>query len=271
MSEQPIETLAITFFEQPVLAARVADGTIWLSVRDLCDAVGLASASQIRRLDRHQDLHTVVRRLRVPTAGGMQEQVFLRLEYVPAWIVSVNRARASAVVQQRLHFLWEFGVRHVYDAIAQAGGLPTGSSRNIEDLRDLTRLDDTITGLAAQQQALEESQDKARQAWRGHEQRIRALETALAERAQLSNAQRGHIYQLVEMWAQARVARERVTMAAAKAACWGAIKAKYDVAKYEHILSRDYDACVAYIRQSYERLTGESLPGEQLDFLDRDE
>ncbi len=58
MSEQPIETLVITFFEQPVLAARVADGTIWLSVRDLCDAVGLASASQIRHLDRHQDLHT---------------------------------------------------------------------------------------------------------------------------------------------------------------------------------------------------------------------
>jgi hypothetical protein len=271
MTEQPVETLAVTFFEHPVLAARVADGTIWLSVRDLCDAVGLASASQIRRLDQHQDLHTVVCRLRVLTAGGMQEQVFLRLEYVPAWIVSVNRARASATVQQRLHFLWEFGVRHVYDAIAQAGGLPTGSSRNIEDLHDLTRLDDAMSGLAAKQQALEESQDKARQAWRDHEQRIRALEEALTERARLSNAQRGHIYQLVEIWAQARMTRDRITMSAAKATCWGAIKAKFDVAKYEHILSRDYDACVAYIRQSYERLTGGSLPGEQLDFLDRDE
>jgi hypothetical protein len=224
---EPIETLVVTFFEHPVLAARMVDGTILLSVRDLCDAVGLASSSQIRRLDQHQDLSTVVRRLRVPTAGGMQEQVFLALEYVPAWIVSVNRARASTVVQERLHYLWEFAVRHVYDAIAQTGGLPTGSSRNIEDLRDLARLDDAIIGLAAQQQALEESQDKARQAWRDHENRIRALETTLAERAQLSNAQRGHIYQLVQMWA--RAARDRITTAAAMSACWGAIKAKFDV------------------------------------------
>lgn len=226
---EPIETLVVTFFEHPVLAARVVDGTILLSVRDLCDAVGLASSSQIRRLDQHQDLSTVVRRLRVPTAGGMQEQVFLALEYVPAWIVSVNRARASALVQERLRYLWEFAVRQVYDAIAQTGGLPTGSSRNIEDLHDLARLDDAITGLAAQQQALEESQDKARQAWRDHENRIRALEMTLAERARLSNAQRGHIYQLVQMWAQARAARDHITTAAAMSACWGAIKAKFDV------------------------------------------
>jgi hypothetical protein len=48
------ETLVVTFFETPVLAARVRDGTILLSIRDLCDAVGLRRYSQVVALTRTQ-------------------------------------------------------------------------------------------------------------------------------------------------------------------------------------------------------------------------
>ncbi len=268
---EPIETLVVTFFETPVLAVRAGDGSILLSLRDLCAATGLDVSSQRRRLRADTDLRDGLRTMRAPTAGGMQEQDFLILEFVPAWISTVNRTKAAPVVRERLRYLRLFSIRQVYDAIAQAAGLPEGPSRNIEDLRDLQRYDEAIRGIAERQQALEQSQEKARQAWRDHEQRLRQLETGIQHTASLSATQRGQIYQLVQIWAQARVEREGVTSSAAFAACWGAIKTRYTVAKYEHIPASKYQDCVDFIRRAYERMAGEPLQGEQLPLLEDDE
>ena len=255
MSE-PIETLVVTFFEHPCFTARLADGTIALSIRDLCDAIGLRLYSQLRRLRADPDLAEGIVRLRVPTAGGMQDQDFLILEFVAAWVSTTDRSRASAIVQERLRYLRIFSIRHVNDAIARAAGLPEGPSRNIEELNDLSRYDEAIRGLAQQQRAMEESQEKARQAWRDHELRLRTIETQLVGEVVLSRSQRGVIYQLVQSWAQARVEHEHITSAAAFAGCWSAIKARYKVAKYEDIRASQFDDCVADIQRAYQQLTG---------------
>ena len=254
-----VETLVVTFFEHPVYAARVRDGTILLSIRDLCDAIGLNLSSQLRRLRADEDLRDGLQRLRVPTAGGIQEQDFLILEFVPAWISGVNRRRASVAVRERLRYLRLFSIRQVYDAIAQTAGLPEGRSSNIEDLQDLRHFDEAMEGIALRQEALEQSQEKARIAWRDHEQRLRRLEEQLTTTTTISQAQRGQIYQMVQLWAQARIAHEQVSSAAAFAGCWAAIKTRYNVAKYEHIPAGQYDDCVSYIQRAYAKLTGQPL------------
>lgn len=254
---EPRETLAITFFEQPVLAVRGNDGTILLSIRDLCAATGLNLSSQLRRLRADDDLSTGLQRLRVQTGGGPQEQDFLILEFVPAWISSVNRRRASIVVQERLRYLRLFSIRQVYDAIARTAGLPEGPSSQIEDLADLQHYDEAIQGIASKQQALEQSQEKARQAWRDHEQRLRVLEAQLSQTATISAEQRGQIYQLVQHWAQARIDREQITAQTAFTGCWAAVKTRYKVAKYEHIPAHEYANCVEFISRAYTKLTGE--------------
>ena len=258
-AHEPVETIAVTFFDQPVLAARIADGTIGLSLRDLCAVTGLNQAAQARRLRRDEELRDGLYQLRVQTAGGPQDQLFLMLEFVPAWLSSVSRARATPVARERLRYLKIFAIQHVYNAVACAAGLPEGDSRRIEDLRDLDRFDAAMQGIAERQQALEASQDKARQAWRDHEERIRQLEAQLAAPATLSVGQRGSVYQLVQAWALARVEREQITTQAAFAGCWAAIKTRYKVAKYEHIPAREYDDCVQYIHRAYEKLTGQAL------------
>ncbi|GAC1552882.1 MAG: hypothetical protein NVS2B7_28860 [Herpetosiphon sp.] len=257
--EVPIETLAVTFFEQPVLAARSADGTIYLSIRDLCTAVGLSLPSQLRRLRADEDLQAGLHRFRVLTAGGPQEQDFLILEFVPTWISSVNRRRASITVQERLRYLRLFSIRQVYAAVAQAAGLPVGPSSNIEELADLQHYDEAFQGIATRQHALEESQERARQAWRDHEQRLRQLEEQLGSASTISVGQRGVLYQQVQRWAQARIDHEQIAASAAFAGCWAAIKTRYNIAKYEHLPARQYADCLDYIGRSYEKLTGMPL------------
>ena len=253
----PVETLPVTFFDHAVLAARLPDGTIVLSLADLCFVTGLNQKAQVRRLRRDEELRDGVYQVRVPTPGGPQEQLFLMLEFVPAWLSSVSRAHATPAARERLRYLKIFAIQHVYNAVASAAGLPEGASRQIEDLRDLERFDSAVQGIAERQQALEESQNKARHAWRDHEQRLRQIEAHLA--VTISVEQRGMIYQMVQAWALARVEHEHMTSQAAFAGCWAALKTRFKVAKYEHLPAHAYDACVQYIRRAYEQLTGQPL------------
>lgn len=81
--EEPIEQLAVTLFETPCLAVRSRDGTISMTIRDVCDAIGLWLSGQLRRLRAHPDLKVDLARFRVATAGGMQAVDCLILEFVP--------------------------------------------------------------------------------------------------------------------------------------------------------------------------------------------
>jgi hypothetical protein len=267
MSE-PSEQLVFTFFETPVLAVRSADGTIYLSLFDLCTTTNLNLSSQRRRIRADEELHDGLRRFRALTAGGVQEIDFLLLEYVPAWLSTVNRTKAAPAAKERLRYLRIFIIREVYDSIARTAGLPTGSSRNIESLEDLQRFDEAVTGIDERQRALEESLDKARQAWKDHEERIRQLEAQLAQAATIGIGQRGIIYQLVQAWAQARVEREEIPFGNAIAGCWAVLKKRYGIAKYEHLPMAKYEDCIAFIKRSYQTLTSEELTGDQLSLPD---
>jgi len=196
-AETPRESLAITIFNMPTLAVRATDGLIYLAIRDLCNAVGLSRQSQMRRLRADEDLREGIKTFRIATPAGMREQEFLQLELVPLWITSVSRRKAEPEIQERLRFFKLHIIQHVHRSITEAAGLPSESSRDIEDLRDLGRYDESITGIAEHQQAMQESQDKARQAWREHERRIQALEEQVRQYLPLSDAQQGRVYHLV--------------------------------------------------------------------------
>ena len=264
---EPRERLVVTFFEHPCLAIRSADGSIYVAIRDLCDAVGLQLAAQLRRLKRDSELQTGVLQARVATAGGVQEQDFLLLEMVPWWLSSVSRARASAVVAERLKYLRLFALKTVYDAFAQAATLPQGPSRAIEDLADLGRLDDAMTMVAERQRQIEESQDKARSAWRTLDSRVRALEAQVG--GTLSAQQSGYLYHLVHAWADARTQHEAaLEVGEARRACFATLKARYRVAKYDQIPATMYADAVDYVRREYTRLTGATLDLPEQSSLD---
>ena len=115
-----------------------------------------------------------------------------------------------------------------------------------------------MTTIAERQRVIEESQQKARSAWRDLDERVRVLEEKVS--GVISTSQRGHIYQLVQAWATARITREpALTRGEVFQACWGAIKTRYRIAKYEHLPAAQYADCVSYIKGAYKRLTGEEL------------
>jgi hypothetical protein len=255
-----------------VLAARTDDGTIALAIRDVCQALAIDVATQLRRLRAHAVLSEGMRRFLITTGGGPQAQEFLELELIPTWLLMINAARVSEAVRPRLLWLQRYIVREVYRAFATLGGLPEQESRQIEDLADLGRLHTALGELADRQQMLESRQgtietrqEQARQAWRDIRTEIRAIAARVAAVEQhacgvISRAQRGEVYQLMQAWGAAKAAREpRLTKAAAYAACWTILKTRYRIARYEDLPAARYAECVAFIQHSYQALTGEEL------------
>ena len=251
------ERLPITIFEDVALAIRGNDGLIYLAVSDICAVVQLAPYSQLRRIRSNEDLVDGLVRAAIDTGYGVKEQYFLQLELYPLWLIGVNTRKAAPQVRGRLQHLKRYLIAEVYAAFARITGLPESSSRDLEDLRELDQIETALNDLAARQQRLEESQARARQAWRDLDARMRALEGQRDE--VITDAQRGYLYTLVQAWGQARAERQPESVRNPYAACWAALKARFRLSRYEDLPKREYPTAVAFVRDAYRQLTGTDL------------
>jgi hypothetical protein len=279
-----VEQLPITLLDSVVLSARRDNGQIYLSIRDISAALSLSRPTQQRRLRTHAVFSQALARFHIQTPGGTQTQTFIELEKVSAWLLGINISKVNEEMQARLLHFQIYLVREVHAAFSRLTGLPEQSGA-IEDLDSLGRIDTAMIVLSERQSEIEESQDRARQAWRKMDDemaalraRIEALEAeqhaaTAAPAAQssptISREQRGYIYQLVQAWADAATAQDsRLSAGAARAACWVAVKKRYKLAKYDHLPAERYDDCVRFIRTQYRALTGEDLDAPEQQSLD---
>jgi hypothetical protein len=69
--------------------------------------------------------------------------------------------RSSDEVRGKLAYLQSYLVREVYAAFARLAGLPEHTSRQIEDLEDLRRLDTALSALAERQERIEVAVESA--------------------------------------------------------------------------------------------------------------
>jgi len=264
----PREQIPIPFFDHAVLAVRRDDGQIYLSIRDMCEALELSFTAQRRRIFATERLRAAVARFRVRTAGGRQVADFLELEMIPIWLLGVQSGRSSEIVRQKLRHVQDYLVRSVQAAFAQLTGLPDAPSREIEDLQDLDRIDTALrqlSELSERQGTIEQNQDHVRLAWKDLANQVRTLTDRVQQlertaTIRMSPAQRNTIYRMVHAWGAARAARDpKLTTGAAIHACWAILNARFKVATYIDLPAARYDECCTYIQDIYVQLTGERL------------
>ena len=178
--ERPVEQLPIPLFDGVVLAARRRDGAIHLALRDLCETLSLALPAQRRRIQANESLQLI--QLRIQTGRQFRTMDVLLLDDVPVWIMDVQSRRVGEEVRERFGYIKSYLVSAVQAAFAQLTGLPEGQSRQIEDLRDLDRIDQalkTLEELNLRQTTIETSQDRARSAFRDLAAMVRDLQSRI--------------------------------------------------------------------------------------------
>jgi hypothetical protein len=275
---RPREQLPIALFDGVVLAARADDGRIYLSLRDLCEALGLRLSGQRRRILADESLHLTS--FRVQTGGQFRTLDFLLLEDVPVWLLGVQLARVNAQARERFAYVKAYLVSAVQRAFAELAGLSGATSSDIEDLGELDRIEQAFAQLAElgrRQEDLEQRLDRARGAFRDvravlDEIRERVQELERQAKATLSPTQRGTVYHLVQQWGAARAERDpRLAPGAAIRKSWGELNAAFGVSTYTQLPAARYDAIVSYIKDQHRAITGRELDAvEQAGLEDAD-
>lgn len=88
-----LEIRRVPFMGAELMAARDNDGQIWAGVRWMCDGIGLSEGQRKRQVAIIQT-DTILSKggsnLVLPTNGGLQEVLCLKLDFVPLWLAKIS-------------------------------------------------------------------------------------------------------------------------------------------------------------------------------------
>jgi phage antirepressor YoqD-like protein len=89
----PIEQKAVNFNGAEIVAVKASDGKVYVGVRWICAGLELDDNKQrteFLRISRDPVLCQGVKKLSLPTNGGIQEVVCIDLDFLPLWLAKIN-------------------------------------------------------------------------------------------------------------------------------------------------------------------------------------
>jgi P22_AR N-terminal domain/ORF6C domain len=264
--ERPVEQLPVPLFDGVVLAVRDRESNIYLGLRDLCMTLSLDVSSQRRRIVANESLH--LKPFRVLLDRQFRSMDFLLLDDLSLWLLGIQERRVGANVRERLSYIKRYLETAVRTAFAQVTGLPEGPSSDIEELRELDRIEQALKvleELGHRQATLEASQDRARMAFRDLTTVVQELRTRIATleqqaRSRISPTQRNTLYRMVQHWGTARAERDsRLTTGTAIRKTWVELNTRFGITTYTDLPAARFDEAVQFIKQQFMALTGQEL------------
>lgn len=95
----PLEQQTIPFYEQPLVALRLADARIVVVLRWLCTNLKLDPQAQLRRIKRTKAIADEVIYAHVQTEGGVQVMPALTLRALPFWLAGIDTHRLDPAIE----------------------------------------------------------------------------------------------------------------------------------------------------------------------------
>ena len=82
------------------LLAMQEDGQVWVALKPMCDTLGIAYPTQLRKLQRRSWAGVTQRA--TPSAGGIQQTTVITSETVPMWLATIDENRVAEEARPRL-------------------------------------------------------------------------------------------------------------------------------------------------------------------------
>jgi hypothetical protein len=281
----PIEQKSIEFYGETLIALRDTQGTIWLPVRRLCEAIGVTIQGQLSKINDDPVMREQIAPFPVTLPDGRTyEMECLSLRFVRAWLFSVNANRVRPQVRDKL-IQYQREVIEIIDRHFSRPG-PTGMDERImEAMRDnalqQAKLWEVMIEeqrrLRAAEELLQEMDDRLGDHDRqldDHAHALNELRSLQSQQSLLLTRFNDAIRLLpapsdVITPAQKSVIKELVDDVVAAAqekgirlghgrndypAVWAALKLRFEVAKYDELTVAQFDACVTWLKQWKTRL-----------------
>lgn len=247
-----VEQKTVFFYDDELIAVRGSDGQIYVSLRHLCDSLGIDRPSQVRRIGRNEVLAEGYAggAIMTPPAktggGGLQKAGLLRVDLVPLWLSGLQAKSVKEAIRPKVRQYQREAAKVLWEAF-QDGRLSMDSG-----FSDLLKRD--TPEVVAYRNALAVVQMARRQLLMAtridlHEDRLEAIEAVLGSPERyIDNSQASKISQAVKALALLlgkRTGRNEF------GGIYGELYRRFDIASYRELPAAKYDEAMRFLREWY--------------------
>lgn len=248
-----IEQRSVDFYGDELTAVRSETGEIYVSIRHLCDALGLDRASQSRRI-RNDDILADAFQWGVVTTPhrGRQQAGMLRVDMVPFWLTRVDLSRVKEDIRPKLKRYQREVAKVLWEAF-QEGRLTTDVDFDALLAQDSPEAQAYKMAQAVLQ--LARNQLLMRSQLADHEQRLESIESQLGDPGRnVTPDQASQISQAVKAVA---LALGKKSGRNEFGAVYGELYRKFGITGYKMLPARRFDEAMKFLTDWHEGLTGE--------------
>ncbi|MDQ2809788.1 MAG: hypothetical protein M3Z04_23165 [Chloroflexota bacterium] len=249
----PTRQEVVPFYSDALPVALAPDGNLYVALRPITDALGLAPNGQRARIQREPFLAEGTQTLRMTGADGRQRAMFaLRVDLLNVWLLNVDTGRVRPELQATItrykrecaQALWRYFQGEPRTALA----VPSPAVQDLVQLRDLHLalarvLEEQIT--VAQRTADAHTRlDRAGQVVRNLNQRLEAVEQRLDPAQVLTDEQAAAVQSAVTGVATL------LGLADGKshyAAVWTEVHRRFQAPDYKHIKQQRFADVLAFL------------------------
>ena len=98
----PLEQRIVEFYGDELVAVRVDNGRVYVSLRHMCQALDIDMTAQRQRIQRHNVLNEGLGVCKIQTPGGMQNSYVLRVDLVPLWLTGIRTSMIQQEIRAKL-------------------------------------------------------------------------------------------------------------------------------------------------------------------------
>lgn len=253
-----VDQKEVEFYDDQLTAVRADDGAVYVSVTQMCNALGLDAPTQRRRIQGHEVLNEGYMRgwLMPPPmsgsrGGGRQQAGLLRVDLVPLWLAGVRLSRVKGDVKDKLKRFQREAAKVLWEAF-QDGRLTVEPEfdellKSDSDAVQAYKTAMAVMRLARNQIMLEARLDT-------YEQRLEAIETELGSGRTITPDQATAISQAVK--AIAMVMSKR-TGRNEYGGVYAELYRRYRVPSYRELPASKYEDAIKWLGEWLESLTGD--------------
>jgi hypothetical protein len=263
--EQILKTVdqkTVIFYDDELVAIRADDGQVYVSLRHLCDSLGITRQPQVRRIKEN---HVLAKGyaggiIMVPPGerggGGRQQAGVLRVDLVPLWLSGIDTKRVKDDIRKKLEKYQEEVAKVLWEAF-QEGRLTATPSFD-----DLLKKDSPAVSAYKQALAIVElarNQILIEARLDDYGERLERVESLLGDTGRaVTPDQASQISQAVKAVA---IALNKQTKKNEFGAVYGELYRKYGITSYKLLPAQQFEVVMKWLSEWYQSLTnGEELP-----------
>jgi len=251
-----IDQREVTFYDDQLTAVRADDGQVYVSVRHMCDALGLAQRGQVLRIKRNEILEEGYKGgIMMITPGGRQRTGMLRVDLVPLWLSGIDINRVKEEIRDKLKRFQREAAKVLWEAF-QEGRLTADTT--FDELLKIHADTPEVQAFKMLQGMLQLARNQIiiRDQLQDHEQRLETIEAQLAPPAHaVTQSQAMQISQAVKAVA---IAQGKQTKRNEFGAVYGELYRKFEITSYKLLPAAKFEEAMDFLNEWHQSLTGES-------------